>query len=1224
MSIKFRVAAVATALALSGAAAFVPFAAVADTTQDLINQLTAQVASLTQQLAALKSNSSSSSSTTSSNTSSCTFTRDLTIGSRGADVTCLQQALTVSGHFTYSGGATGYFGPITRAAVSAWQAANGVSPTAGYFGPRSRAKFASLVVISSTTTNTTTTTTTTKTTPPPSTTTTTTAIGTGTSLVVSTPVQPIPALAPAGASRIPATNITLTASNDGDVVVKNIRVQRQGLADDSAIDSIVLLDAAGNQIGLSKTLNANHEANLNQWFTIPKGTSQTMTIAFNRPAAGSNGGQVASFAVTAIDAGTAVVSGSLPVIGNGQTINETLTIGSLVISGRGTLDPGSSRGALEVGALKFYASGQRWTVGSAEPLLLEQVRMYQSGSAASGDLANVVVTVKGVDYPTTISADGKFYVAKFSPAIEYGKGDSLDIGTKLDVISGSGRTIDFDVQRRTDIVARGKTFGYVVIPSNGSSVPTVDTGAFSSSEPYYDAYEHTISSGTLRVEKSNSVPASNVAVSVGGTSLGAFGIEAKGEDIQVTSFKLTFGLSGTGAGTDIDNVALYDKNGAIVAGPKDVGSDRTVTFTDTWIVPVGYNVYTVKGKLTTNFANGDTVTASSTPGSDITARGQTTGLTITPTPSTLVNGNIQTVKTAALIVSVAGTPSAQNVVRGINGFLFAQLVYDASNSGEDLRVTAQKLGITPASSANANQLNNCQMLDGATVLNTGSNRVDPTAGTAEVAATFTLDNQLIVPKASTKTIDVRCNVSGNATANGTFSIGLTSTNNTTTVVGKDTGVTVTPTTTNNAGPVMTIKSGGVITVSLDPSSPSERFGTAGKTDVVMAVFKLHADNEPIKLTKFGLDLASATASTTAVNQVTLWDGATKVGSAIFQNGVFYATSTLSSDFIVPKDADKLLTVKADLIAAGTSGPLGKSGTSGADTGHLIVINTAAGYTTATEGIGQSSGTTINPSAAADPTGIKGVRLVKAYPTLAVLPLTTNTLSNTALDLYRFSVTAPTDGDIGLFKFTFRISSTSVATTSAFKVYAYTDSAFSTQAYAANPINANPVNCVGGWSIQTAAAVSTCNASTSGNGNTGFTNVAASTTNISVFFDPVTNNSSTPNAEAISVPAGTTRYFKLVGTVSRTTTGDSISVALVGDSIFFPTISTQTGLSQGSGNAGGIAQDTLAVGSSTASSSNFVWSPNSTTTSATTTNDWLNGYLLPGLPATEMSPQTLSK
>jgi len=65
--------------------------------------------------------------------SSYTFTRDLTVGSTGADVTALQNKLGVTP-------ATGYFGAITKAAVVAYQAANGITPTSGFVGPITRAK----------------------------------------------------------------------------------------------------------------------------------------------------------------------------------------------------------------------------------------------------------------------------------------------------------------------------------------------------------------------------------------------------------------------------------------------------------------------------------------------------------------------------------------------------------------------------------------------------------------------------------------------------------------------------------------------------------------------------------------------------------------------------------------------------------------------------------------------------------------------------------------------------------------------------------------------------------------------------------------------------------------------------------------------------------------------------------------------------------------------------
>jgi peptidoglycan hydrolase-like protein with peptidoglycan-binding domain len=80
---------------------------------------------------------------TGGSTTACNFTRNLFLGVRGDDVSCLQNYLRSTGHFTAQ--PTGYYGPLTKAAVAAWQSANGVSPAAGYFGPLSRAKYSQLV-----------------------------------------------------------------------------------------------------------------------------------------------------------------------------------------------------------------------------------------------------------------------------------------------------------------------------------------------------------------------------------------------------------------------------------------------------------------------------------------------------------------------------------------------------------------------------------------------------------------------------------------------------------------------------------------------------------------------------------------------------------------------------------------------------------------------------------------------------------------------------------------------------------------------------------------------------------------------------------------------------------------------------------------------------------------------------------------------------------------------
>ncbi|MES2622836.1 MAG: peptidoglycan-binding domain-containing protein [Patescibacteria group bacterium] len=78
------------------------------------------------------------------------FNTNLTVGSRGADVTALQNILAAGGYFTAT--PTGYFGSITKTAVMAYQRANAITPVSGYFGPLTRATMNSSVTTTTPTT----------------------------------------------------------------------------------------------------------------------------------------------------------------------------------------------------------------------------------------------------------------------------------------------------------------------------------------------------------------------------------------------------------------------------------------------------------------------------------------------------------------------------------------------------------------------------------------------------------------------------------------------------------------------------------------------------------------------------------------------------------------------------------------------------------------------------------------------------------------------------------------------------------------------------------------------------------------------------------------------------------------------------------------------------------------------------------------------------------------
>ncbi len=191
-------------------------------------ELASQIAALQAQLASL----SGGTTTTTTSSSSYSFTRDLTIGSTGADVTALQSWLISKG-FSIPAGATGYFGTQTQAAVSAYQAARGISPTAGYFGPTTRGRVAS---------------------EGGSTTTTTTDGGTTTTTTTTSDlegtdgdIQSIDLLSQysdeevgEGEEDVKIYGFEIEASNDGDIAIKSVKVE---------------FDPAGNASGDSSHLD---------------------------------------------------------------------------------------------------------------------------------------------------------------------------------------------------------------------------------------------------------------------------------------------------------------------------------------------------------------------------------------------------------------------------------------------------------------------------------------------------------------------------------------------------------------------------------------------------------------------------------------------------------------------------------------------------------------------------------------------------------------------------------------------------------------------------------------------------------------------------------------------------------------------------------------------------------------------------------------------------------
>ena len=1124
-----------------------------------------------------------------------TFTRNLKQGDVGEDVRQLQTVLNMDSATQVAASGVGSkgmestaFGPATKAAVVKFQnkysaeilTPVGLTSGTGSVGASTRAKLNSMstgspvVIIPGNNTGT-----------PPV------VVPMGGGLTVSkAPVQPTAQLAPLKAARVPFTKVTFTAGAS-DATVNGLVVERGGQAVDSVFDSIILLDETGMQVGLSKTLNSQHQTTLTQPFVVKAGTTRTMTIAANRPTSetGTPAGMVPTLSLVQVNT-SATVSGSFPIVGTAQTINSGLTIGSATVN-RGSLDPGTSV-TKEVGVTNYNFSSIRVTAGSGENLRLKSIRFNQTESASASDLANIKIYVDGTAYDPVVTDGGQYYVASFGSGLVIEKGFSKEISIKGDVIGGSGRKADFDIAKRTDIDLTGELYGYGIMPDFGSSSTADDSQVHSADDYYFDGSVLTIDNGSMNVSTSNASPAQNIAVNTQNQPFGSFIVDVKGEAITVARLAFNVTLGNADSNGDIDdltNITIVDENGSVVAGPVDgdasdssyttSSGDGSVVFSDTITFPVGQHTYFLKGKVGTDIDNNNTITASTTPSTDFaTVRGLTTGKTITPAPASALTFGAMTVKSGALTVSSLGQPPAQTIVAGGKQVEFARYTLDGNASGEDIRVTTIPLDYS--TNGTATDLTNCQLRDGSktgTSLTTGSNVKNPTAVSS--TTTFTFDgNGVIVSKGTSKTLSLTCDIKSGTTSVYYWGLTATADNGSWTgATGLASAQTITEVFNRNIGLAMTATSGGSYTVSADSSSAyNYRAVKAGTMGVPLAAFKFEAGlAEEITLKQVALQLGNVASNSPADlvdRTVTLWVDGVNVGTAQFGANGDYATSTLSTTVKLGKGPSgaKTVVVKGDLRTHDAN----TNSTSVADEGgygSFLAVTYDGNNVTAPDGnyaTGVDSGGNITGYSTDVTTN--GVRVFKNVPTVRITNLGANTLV-TGDPVYKFTITNPDSGsDMLLYKVSYSISTSGPT---GFRVTAF--------------------ELRGDGVLAKAATTEATDVKTAG------LDVDA----LEFVFDA--------SSEARRIPAGSSKEYILSGTASGMAAGtNSLNVKLNIDTAY-PSL----GFLMGKAGTAGVNITTPTASGFSSSTNNFIWSPVSTTTFTTAATyeaqlDWTNGYGIP--------------
>ena len=357
------------------------------------------------------------------------------------------------------------------------------------------------------------------------------------------------------------------------------------------------------------------------------------------------------------------------------------------------------------------------------------------------------------------------------------------------------------------------------------------------------------------------------------------------------------------------------------------------------------------------------------------------------------------------------------------------------------------------------------------------------------------DDLITITKGQTVIVQVKGDISASAETDGTHTFDF----NAVTAQGALTGTTI-ESTPSGTGQEMTCVANGSLTTSLDASNPDASLIAAGSTGKILTVLKMEALYEDIELDSIMLtqDAASASSSVNDYTKLYLYD---EDGNMIVEatptavdtytiNVPDYSEDAngnwVSGFKIANEDSDGAkLTVKADFAGIGT----GLGGTSAAQVGWKVAADADVIATGVESGQGATETGTTNSNTH---------WVYKSVPTVAILSLPIGTLANGTATVFKFSVTAGSQGDIDLREVTFTIATTGASVT-ALKAYDVT-----------------------GTEVEL---------------NDSGDEVAITTGLTVVEFD---------STKVRTIAAGTTKIFELRGTVTGASTGDSIVTQLNGD------------------------------------------------------------------------------
>jgi hypothetical protein len=917
----------------------------------------------------------------SSSTVSTNFTRDLQVGSVGADVKMLQQWLNANGYTVAMSGAgsmgmeTTTFGPATRAALIKFQIAKGITPAAGYFGPRTMAAIAAMGG-----------------TPSSNNGGGTVVVPTGSEVMVSLSSDtPANVALVSGQAIGDLAHFTLKNNSSVEARITSLVLNRIGVSNDSTINNVYVYDGGrrltDSAVVSSGKITFNEPAGM---LVIPAGFSKTISIRAD--IAGSTAGQILGVQLVSVGANVPVL-GSFPISGN------PLSIASATMA---TVDFNSSTlpaSAVTIEPQDGYTVWQNTVSISTRAVDLKSISFRQTGSIQTSDVRNFKLFVDGVQVGSTVAAiDSNNYVTfDLASPIRLQTGGRV-VKLVADVVGGSTKNFIFQLRQPSDAMMIDSELMQPVLATANSTTFSARSSA-----------TVTIQGASLSVTKANSSPTDNVSVDASNVKLATFEFRASGENIKVENLDIQANTTGSNGGLDNGKVFV---NGVQVGSTKDLteATDVNFTFGSSFIVNAGtvaiVDIYAdVKTTSAASYNNSDTIAITIGAGSS-NAQGMTS-LTTISTPSSDTTANTITVNSAAVTVSKNSGYGDQTIVAGTAGAKLGSFSISAgSTEGIDVNTITINLSADEAAT-----ITNMTLKDQAT-----GNVLGTVKTTPSTANSFSVN--LPIAKSSTKVIEVYADVKTNSNA-GTWTATVEVNGN-----GQTTGNSAS---TSSAVTLQTITLGsGSLTLAVSANNPDSDNVVAG-TMVKIGQFTFKAVNSGFTVNELKVKVPNGAASSTNGVTIKYKDvaGVTQtVSQALVTGTEANATATFTGlSMYVPKNN----TVGSDVEVWTTINSLqSNNGQSGAAITASIDYN--EGFKATPDG--GSVITTVGSAdvASSDNTGEGTMYGRVSVPKFAKQSLSTSLLSNGEQDLYKFTVSADAKGPVEIRKLTFTVATTGVTIT----------------------------------------------------------------------------------------------------------------------------------------------------------------------------------------------------